>query len=84
MANEKVLQNFNNLYDQVYAKFKPSYTPQSASALKDSLSRTMRPAYDKQITQRQQAAAANRAAIDADAGARGMGSSTWVTDVKNR
>ena len=84
MANEQVVQNFGNLYDKLYARFKPSYTPQSASTLKDTLSRAMRPSYDKQIKQRQEAAAANRAAIDTDAAARGMGSSTWVTDVKNR
>lgn len=84
MANEQVVQNFGNLYDKLYARFKPSYTPQSVSTLKDTLSRAMRPSYDKQIKQRQEAAAANRAAIDTDAAARGMGSSTWVTDVKNR
>ena len=84
MANQKVVTNFNNLYDQMYAKFRPSYTPQSASTLKDTLSRAMRPSYDKQIKQRQDAAAANRAAIDADAASRGVGSSTYVTDVKNR
>lgn len=84
MANEKVLQNFNDLYNKLYAQYKPSYTPQSASTLKDTLSRAMRPSYDKQIAQRRRDAASNRAAIDADASSRGVGSSTYVTDVKNR
>lgn len=84
MANEKVLQNFNDLYNKIYAQYKPSYTPQSASTLKDTLSRAMRPSYDKQIAQRKRDAASNRAAIDADASSRGVGSSTYVTDVKNR
>lgn len=84
MANEKVLQNFNDLYNKLYAQYRPSYTPQSASTLKDTLSRAMRPSYDKQIAQRRRDAASNRAAIDADASSRGVGSSTYVTDVKNR
>lgn len=84
MANYKPLENFSNLYNRAYAMFNNTYTPQSASTLKDALSRSMRPAYDKQIAARQDAAKANRAAIDTDAASRGMGSSSWVTDVKNR
>lgn len=60
------------------------YNPASPSALKSALAKVMRPDYDKAIANRQKTAAKNRAAIDADAAARGMGSSTWVTDVKNR
>lgn len=86
-TNNEYLNNFNALYDKFYTKLNTNpieYNPQSASTLKDSLARAMRPAYDKQVQQRRETAAANRAAIDADASARGMGSSTWVTDVKNR
>lgn len=60
------------------------YNPASPSALKSALAKVMRPDYDKAIANRQKTAAKNRAAIDSDAAARGMGSSTWVTDVKNR
>ena len=84
MANWKPLNNFSNLYNKAYAMFNNTYTPQSASTLKDALSRSMRPAYDKQIAARQDTAKANRATIDTDAAARGLGSSSWVTDVKNR
>ncbi len=84
MADNKILPQYMNLYNQLYAKLNTGYTPQSASTLKDSLARAMRPSYDRQITARQDTAAANRAAIDVDAASRGMGSSTWVTDVKNR
>ena len=84
MANYKPVENFSNLYNRVYGMFNNTYTPQSASTLKDALSRSMRPAYDKQIAAREDAAKANRAAIDTDAASRGMGSSSWVTDVKNR
>lgn len=84
MADNKILPQYMNLYNQLYAKLNTGYTPQSASTLKDSLARAMRPSYDRQISARQDTAAANRAAIDADATSRGMGSSSWVTDVKNR
>lgn len=60
------------------------YNPASPSALKSALAKVMRSDYDKAIANRQKTAAKNRAAIDSDAAARGMGSSTWVTDVKNR
>ena len=60
------------------------YNPASPSALKSALAKVMRPDYDKAIANRQKTAAKNRAAIDTDAAARGMGSSTWVTDMKNR
>lgn len=60
------------------------YKSQSPSALKSALAKMLRPEYDKAIANRQKMAAKNRAAIDTDAASRGMGSSTWVTDVKNR
>lgn len=79
-----VLDKYNNLYDQIYAKLNTAYKPESLSATKDALQQIMRPQYDQQIYDRQQAAAQNRAAIDTDAAERGMLSSSYVTDVKNR
>lgn len=63
---------------------KADYTPQSTGTLKSELQKIMRPTYEKSIQNRKQATAANRAAIDADAASRGMGRSTWVSDMKNR
>ena len=60
------------------------YTPESAGRIKSGLQKIMRPTYDQAIENRQEATKANRAALDADAASRGMGSSTWVSDVKNR
>ena len=57
-----------------------SYSGPSQAEIEASL----RPTYDLAIKGRQQQTATNKANIDADAAARGMGSSTWVTDVKNR
>ena len=61
-----------------------TYDPMSPSVLKSALAKALRPGYDKAIETRNKSAATNRAQIDADAAARGIGASTWVTDVKNR
>lgn len=80
MADYKPVENMSNLYDKFYAKFAPSYKPQSASTLKDTLSRAMRPAYDKQITQRRDTGKVNRGEIVASMGGSGMGTSTTMQD----
>lgn len=61
-----------------------SYTPASREELEKDISSYLRPAYDMAIDQRKEATVANKANIDVDAASRGMGSSTWVTDVKDR
>lgn len=61
-----------------------SYTPTSREELQTDIESYLRPAYDLAIQQRKDATVANKANIDVDAASRGMGSSTWVTDVKNR
>ncbi len=84
MANYKPVQNMSNLYDKFYAKFAPSYTPQSASTLKDTLSRAMRGAYDKQIRQRMDTGKVNRGEIVSGMGSSGMGTSTTMQDSLQR
>lgn len=83
------IEDYNALVDSLYNKIssktsKVTYDPMSPSALKSVLAKALRPDYDKAIENRRGTAATNRAAIDTDAAARGMGSSTWVTDAKNR
>jgi len=88
MANEKYLNNFNNLYDKFYAKLNNTpaveYQPQSLSTMKDMLTKIIQPAYKKQIDEIKKTGSENRASISADAGRRGMGSSTVVSDMMNR
>ncbi len=48
------------------------------------ISEFLRPSYDTAIDERKQAGRSNMAEIDADAAARGMGSSTFVTSMKAR
>jgi len=80
MADYKPVENMSNLYDKFYAKFAPSYKPQSASTLKDTLSRAMRPSYDKQIVARRDTGKANRGEIVASSTGSGMGTSTTMQD----
>ena len=82
-------ENYSQILDKVQNMLMSKvdtvkYTPQSASALKSAIAKALRPQYDAAIRNRENTAAANRASIDADAAARGLGSSSWVTDVKNR
>lgn len=61
-----------------------SYTPMSREEIQADLTAALRPGYDLAIANRKKQTATNKANIDADAAARGMGASTWVTDVKDR
>jgi len=61
-----------------------SYTPTSREELQTDIESYLRPAYDLAIQNRKDATVTNKANIDVDAASRGMGSSTWVTDVKDR
>lgn len=56
----------------------------SKSEVVAEISDFLRPAYDEAIAQRRKDGKSNMAEIDADAVARGMGSSTFVTSMKNR
>lgn len=56
----------------------------SDSQLGAQVAKALRPGLKQNISARLQQTKQNRAALDADAAARGMGSSTWLTDVKNR
>ena len=61
-----------------------AYTPQSEASLRAQLQSALRPQVDAAIAARREAARENAAALDADAWARGMGKSTYLTDMKER
>lgn len=78
---------FQKYYEQILAGMNPNtieYTAPTADEIAAQISEYLRPAVDQQIRSRQEATAQQRAATDADAAARGILSSTWVTDIKNR
>lgn len=61
-----------------------NYTPQSEAALRAQLANALRPQVDTAIEARRELTRENTAALDVDAWARGMGKSTYLTDVKER
>lgn len=85
MAENPGLNRYNQYYSSVLAQLQQDAGPQMTdSQLKNNLQRVIRPTYDQAIRQRQQQTGQANAAIDMDAASRGMGTSTWVTDAKNR
>ena len=77
----------SGLIQKMYNRFKPeeiTYVAKSEEEIRSSIAAWLRPGYDQAIVKRQEQTLSNKANLDADAIARGMGASTYVTDVKNR
>ena len=77
----------SGLIQKMYSRFKPeeiTYVAKSEEEIRSSIATWLRPGYDQAIVNRQEQTLSNKANLDADAIARGMGASTYVTDVKNR
>ncbi len=75
------------LISEMYERFAPQeivYDAKSEDEIRSSVSAWLRPSYDQAIVSRKEQTLMNKANLDADAIARGMGASTYVTDVKNR
>ena len=84
ISDEDVL---SGLIDEMYGRFAPqevAYDASSEEEIRASVAAWLRPNYEKAIANRQEQTRRNKANLDADAIARGMGASTYVTDVKNR
>ena len=91
MATNQVYADpkFDGYYNTILANLQTSapqveYAMPSQDQLATQIAAYLRPQYDRAIASRQQQTLQNRAATDVDAASRGMGSSTWVTDVKNQ
>lgn len=83
-SDEDVLSAYIN---DMYGRFAPQqvdYTAKSEEEIRNSVVAWLRPGYDQAISKRQQQTQQYKANLDADAISRGMGASTYVTDVKNR
>lgn len=79
------MDRYNRYYNAVLAQLQGDAGPErSDSQLKNYLVNMIRPTYQQAILQRQNQTGQANAAIDTDAASRGMGTSTWVTDAKNR
>ena len=83
-SDEDILSDYIN---QMYTRFAPqevAYDTRDEAEIRSSVAEWLRPSYDQAIANRQEQTRANKANLDADAIARGMGKSTYVSDVKNR
>lgn len=77
----------SGLIKSMYKRFQPeeiTYVAKSEEEIRSSVAAWLRPGYEQAIANRQAQTKTNKANLDADAIARGMGASTYVTDVKNR
>ena len=80
-------QQLMDAYNRMYEVFSPGeidYEAESEETIREKIGAWLRPAYDKAIAAREKQTDAYGAELDADAIARGMGASTYVTDVKSR
>jgi hypothetical protein len=84
MSDEDVL---SGLVNDMYGRFAPReliYEMSDEEKIRSNVAAWLRPNYDQAIANRQEQTLAYKANLDADAISRGMGASTYVTDVKNR
>ena len=91
--NEQEKQQYygNEAFETIYEKAKKDYTPQLVTytpldekTLAERIGAVLRPVYEKAIAAIFRGNKHLDAELDADAISRGMGSSTFVTDVKRR
>jgi hypothetical protein len=82
---DRYQQYYDSLLSQLTASTpKISYTEQPESKIKAGIQASLQPSLNQAIKARQAQTNTARASLDADAAARGMGASTWVTDAKSR
>ena len=78
---------FESLFREMLERYAPetvAFTPIDEDVLRETIVEWLRPAYEQAIERRREQTARGNAELDADAWARGMGASTYVTDVKER
>ena len=91
MKNNKENYYGNEAFEAIYQRMKEEYAPQLVSftptdekTLAERISAVLRPVYEKAIAALYRGNKRQDAELDADAISRGMGSSTFVTDMKRR
>lgn len=91
MASNQVYADpkFDGYYNTILTSLQSTapqvqYQMPTQDQLASQIAAYLRPQYDQAIASRQQQTLQTRAATDVDAASRGMGASTWVTDVKNK
>ena len=88
-ATASIPADVTALYEQLKTMLLPDaakidYQPRSRAELRAGLEASLMPSYQAAVRERQQNTQKTNANIDADAAARGIGASTWGSDVKSR
>ena len=86
-APAPVIPSFESLFRKMLERYVPEtveFRPVSEDVLRDTISNWLRPAYEQAIQSRRERTERINAELDADAWSRGMGESTYLTDVKER
>ena len=81
------IPTIEELFTQMLEKYLPEtveFTPLSEDVLSETIKNWLRPAYEQAIASRREQTGRINAELDADAWSRGMGSSTYLSDVKER
>ena len=76
-----------SLFEEMLKKYLPEtveFTPLSEEVLSETIRNWLRPAYEQAIQSRRDQTQRINAELDADAWSRGMGQSTYLSDVKER
>ena len=76
-----------SLFEEMLKKYLPEtveFTPLSEEVLSETIRNWLRPAYEQAIQSRRNQTQRINAELDADAWSRGMGQSTYLSDVKER
>lgn len=80
-------ESFESFYEKTKEQYAPTlitYAPEDMDALRERIESYLRPAYEKALKKQEQQAALYNGQLDADAWSRGMGASTYVSDLKYR
>ncbi len=81
------MPSFEDLLREAERYYTPKtieFNPLDRETMRDMIAEWLRPSYDQAIARRRERTEQYNANLDADAWSRGMGSSTYVTDVKGR
>ena len=81
------IPSFESVFQEMLRHYMPEtveFTPLSEKELSDTIRSWLRPAYEQAIQNRREQTGRINAELDADAWSRGMGQSTYLSDVKSR
>lgn len=80
-------ESFETFYKKTKAQYAPTlmgYAETDMEALRETITAWLRPSYEQALKRQEKQAALYNGKLDADAWSRGMGSSTYVSDLKYR